>query len=122
MVNSLINNRPDRDPDATVREVRMYVEAVEAARAALPGLTVRYEDLTERPEAVTREICAFLGVPWTARMLDYKKGDHGPFVPFIGDWSANIKSGKIQKARPLPEPEDVPAALRDITRAWGYPC
>ncbi|MGP4089580.1 sulfotransferase family protein [Streptomyces sp. KR55] len=122
MVSSLINNRPDRDPDATVREIRMYVEAVQAARTGLDGLTVRYEELTQRPEAVTREICAYLGVPWTSKMLDYRKGDHGPFVPFIGDWSENIKSGKIQKARPLPDPQDVPTALRDITRTWGYPC
>ncbi|MFD0318734.1 sulfotransferase family protein [Streptomyces flavalbus] len=121
MVSSLINNRPDRELTATVKEVRGYVEAVEAARAALPGLTVRYETLTERPEDVTREICAFLGVEWTPRMLDYRKVDHGPFVPFIGDWSENIKSGKIQRARALPAPEDVPAPLREITRAWGYP-
>lgn len=122
MVSSLINGRPDRDLDATVREVRTYVDAVEAARTHLDGLTVRYEELTEKPEQVTREVCAYLGVEWTAKMLDYRKGDHGPFVPFIGDWSDNIKSGKIQKARPLPEPEDVPPALRDITRAWGYGC
>ncbi|MEU3694845.1 sulfotransferase [Streptomyces griseoviridis] len=122
MVSSLINNRPDRDLDATVREVRGYVEAVEAARAALPGLTVRYEELTERPERTTQEICAFLGVAWTPAMLEYRRGDHGPFVPFIGDWSDNIKSGAIQKARPLPAPADVPAPLRDIARAWDYPC
>ncbi|GCB44616.1 hypothetical protein SNL152K_1905 [Streptomyces sp. NL15-2K] len=122
MVSSLINNRPDRDLEATVREVRMYVEAVEAARGGLDGLTVRYEELTEKPEAVTREICTYLGIPWTSKMLDYRKGDHGPFVPFIGDWSENIKSGKIQKARPLPDPQDIPAALRNITHAWGYPC
>ncbi|WP_155058301.1 sulfotransferase family protein [Streptomyces blattellae] len=121
MVSSLINNRPDRDTDQTIREVLTYIEAVEAARTALPGLTVRYEDLTERPEAVTREICEYIGVPWTPKMLDYRKNDHGPFVPFIGDWSENIKSGKVQKARPLPDAEDVPAALRDIARAWGYP-
>lgn len=122
MVSSLINNRPDRDLGATVREVRMYVEAVEAARNGLEGLTVRYEDLTERPEPVTREICTYLGVPWTPKMLDYRKGDHGPFVPFIGDWSENIKSGKIQKARPLPDAQDVPEGLRDLARAWGYSC
>ncbi|MBC2907747.1 sulfotransferase family protein [Streptomyces cupreus] len=121
MVTSLINGRPDRELEATVREVLGYVEAVEAARNALPGLTVRYEDLTERPEEVTQEICRFLGVPWTPRMLNYRKVDHGPFVPYIGDWSENIKSGKIQQARALPEPKDVPTALREITRAWGYP-
>ncbi|MEV0634981.1 sulfotransferase [Streptomyces sp. NPDC050619] len=122
MVNSLIDGRPDRERAATVREVLMYVEAVEAARNALPGLTVRYEDLTHRPEEITQEICTYLGVPWTRKMLDYRKGDHGPFVPFIGDWSDNIKSGKIQQARPLPGARDVPPELSDITRAWGYPC
>ncbi|MGH1554806.1 sulfotransferase family protein [Streptomyces sp. L7] len=122
MVSSLINNRPDRDVQATVREVRMYVEAVEAARGGLEGLTVRYEDLTEKPADVTRDICAYLGVRWTSKMLDYQSGDHGPFVPFIGDWSENIKSGKVQKARPLPDPQEVPEALRDVTRAWGYRC
>jgi hypothetical protein len=122
MVTSLINGRPDRDLESTVREVLTYVEAVEGARAALPGLTVRYETLTEAPQETTREICSFLGVEWTPKMLNYGKGDHGPFEAFIGDWSDNIKSGKIRQARPLPEPEDVPAALRDITCMWGYPC
>lgn len=122
MVSSLINNRPERELDATVREVRMYIEAVEAARNGLEGLTVRYEDLTEQPADVTQKICAYLGVPWTPGMLEYRKGDHGPFVPFIGDWSENIKSGRIQRARPLPTPEEVPEALRDIARTWGYRC
>jgi hypothetical protein len=122
MVTSLINGRPDRGLESTVREVLMYVEAVEAARTALPGLTVRYETLTDAPEETTREICAFLGVEWTPKMLNYRKGDHGPFEAYIGDWSENIKSGEIQKARPLPEPEEVPATLQEITRIWGYPC
>ncbi len=64
----------------------------------------------------------YLDVSWTPKMLDYRKGDHGPFVPFIGDWSDNIKSGRIQRARPLPAAEDVPEALRDLARAWGYSC
>jgi hypothetical protein len=54
--------------------------------------------------------------------LDYRKGDHGPFVSFIGDWSDNIKSKKIQKAPPLPDPDDVPVVLRGISRAWGCLC
>ncbi|MEV6161440.1 sulfotransferase [Streptomyces sp. NPDC052052] len=122
MVASLMNGRPDRDPDQTVAEVKKYVDAVEEARSSLPGLTVRYEELTEDPETVTRRICEFLGVPWESTMLDYGKQDHGPFKAFIGDWSETIKSGKIQKARPLPAADAVPEALRAISRTWGYAC
>lgn len=122
MVTSLVNGRPDRDLEATVSEVKTYVDAVHEARAALPGLTVRYEELTEDPAGITKEICEFIGVPWTPEMLNYGKQDHGPFQAFIGDWSDNIKSGKIQQARPLPSAEEVPARLREISRAWGYPC
>jgi hypothetical protein len=120
MVSSLINGRPERDLDRTVREVLDYVVAVDAARQNLPGITVRYETLTEEPEQVTREVCSFIGVDWDPRMLKYGKKDHGPFQSYIGDWSDNIKSGKVQKARALPAPEDVPDALRDISRTWGY--
>lgn len=120
MVTSLINGRPDRDLDKTVAEVKQYVDAVEDARGALPGLTVRYEDLTEDPVGVTQRLCAFLGVDWDRKMLDYGKQEHGPFQAYIGDWSDNIKSGSIQRARELPEAGDVPDPLREITRSWGY--
>ncbi|MEW2546551.1 sulfotransferase [Streptomyces sp. NPDC047002] len=122
MVSSLMNGRPDRDPAATVAEVKRYVDAVDEARGALPGLTVRYEDLTERPVDTTREICAFLGVEWDASMLEYGKQEHGPFQAYIGDWSDNIKSGSIQQARELPGPDEVPDSLREVTRRWGYAC
>ncbi|MFC9248101.1 sulfotransferase family protein [Streptomyces sp. NPDC057136] len=122
MVSSLINGRPDRDPAQTATEVKTYVDAVEEARISLPGLTVRYEDLTEDPAAVTRSICEFIGVEWNPAMLHYGKQDHGPFQAFIGDWSDTIKSGEIQRARKLPEPDEVPECLRAVTRAWGYKC
>ncbi|WP_329120700.1 sulfotransferase family protein [Streptomyces sp. NBC_01465] len=122
MVSSLINGRPDRDPAQTIAEVKSYVDAVEDARTHLPGLTVRYEDLTGDAEAKTREICTFLGVEWDARMLNYGKQDHGPFKAYIGDWSDNIKSGSVQQARALPAAEEVPDDLRDIAHTWGYAC
>ncbi|GAA3729544.1 sulfotransferase [Streptomyces tremellae] len=122
MVSSLMNGRPDRDPAATAAEVKRYVDAVDEARRALPGLTVRYEDLTARPADTTREICAFLGVEWDASMLEYGKQEHGPFQAYIGDWSDNIKSGSVQQARELPRPDAVPDSLREVTRRWGYAC
>jgi hypothetical protein len=61
-----------------------------------------------------------LSRPWySPRQRGYGNGDHGAFVPFIGDWSENIKSGKVQKAWPLPALDQVPEPLRDITRSWG---
>jgi Sulfotransferase family len=122
MVSSLINGRPERKLEQTVAEVKRYVDAVDEARGKLPGLTVRYEDLTERPADITREICAFLGVEWHPGMLEYGKQEHGPFQAYIGDWSDNIKSGKIQQARELPRPDEVPDSLREVARRWGYEC
>ena len=43
-----------------------YMTALDQAREALPGFTVRYEDLTAEPERVVRELCEFLGVPFRA--------------------------------------------------------
>ncbi|WP_106396998.1 sulfotransferase family protein [Actinocorallia populi] len=120
VVESLLNRRKDADRDAVVKEVLDYVTGVETARQSLEGLTVRYEDLTADPADVTKKICAYLGVPWESSMLDYGAHDHGPIKPVFGDWSANLKSGRIQRARPLPSREDVPEELREITRLWGY--
>ena len=96
-----------------------FMYAVEEARSALPGLTVRYEELTVDPEAVTKEICAFLGLEWEPGMLDYG-GSGDKFRMGLGDWSEQIKSGTVQPARPLPSPDEVPDALKDLCRAWGY--
>ncbi|MEO3785433.1 sulfotransferase [Actinocorallia sp. B10E7] len=120
VVESVMNRRKDAEHDAVVKEVLEYLVGVETARQSLEGLTVRYEDLTADPADVTKKICAYLGVPWEPSMLDYGSHDHGPIKPVFGDWSANIKSGKIQPARPLPRFEDVPEDLREITRLWGY--
>ncbi len=89
-------------------DVARYMKAVEAARQALPGMTIRYEDLTADPEGVTRRICQFLGLDWEPEMLDYGKHDHGAYVAGLGDWGQRIRSGQIQPARPLPRPEEIP--------------
>ncbi|GAA2719865.1 sulfotransferase [Actinocorallia aurantiaca] len=120
VVESVMNRRREADLDIVVKEVLEYLVGVETARQSLEGLTVRYEDLTADPADTTKKICAYLGVPWESSMLDYGSHDHGPIKPVFGDWSANIKSGTIQPARPLPRREDVPEELREITRLWGY--
>jgi hypothetical protein len=112
-----------KDKDTEERNLEMvlrYANAVERARQTYDGLTVRYEELTTDPERVTREVCAFLGVPWEKAMLDYGEHDHGRFKAGLGDWSEKIKSGQIQAAEPLPSPEEIPPELREISEAWGY--
>jgi hypothetical protein len=96
-----------------------YMTVVEQARSALPGFTVRYEELTASPERVVRELCEFLGVPFQPEMLEYGSFGHAGFTPGLGDSSLNIRSGRIQP--PAPMPDEMPAGLADICAAWGYP-
>ncbi len=59
------------------RKWTRYIEALEAARAALPPgqfLQLRYEDLVADPERTTRDVCAFLGIPFSDTMLDFHLG------------------------------------------------
>ena len=60
-----------RSLPAAVAYVQRYFQAARAAAAEAPGrvLVLRYETLVTEPEAVTRAICGFLGLPWTAAML-----------------------------------------------------
>lgn len=109
-----------RPMSRAVPHVLKYAEAVERGRRALPGLTVRYERLTEDPVAETRRICEFLGLPWEEAMLDYGKGDQRAFTKGLGDWKDKIKTGSVQQGRALPEPEEVPEEMQAICRTWGY--
>jgi hypothetical protein len=113
--------RGDKDtPEQNANRVRRYCDAVERARQRYPGLTVRYEDLTADPAAVTKEICAFLDVPWEESMLDYGQYKHGKFKPGLGDWTDNIRTGRVQAPKPLPSPDETPPQLLDLAKAWGY--
>jgi LPS sulfotransferase NodH len=96
-----------------------YMSVVEEARQALPGLTVRYEELTASPEPVVRELCMFLGVAFEPEMLEYGRFGHAGFTPGLGDSSLNIRSGRIQP--PAPMPDEMPAGLGGICAAWSYP-
>ena len=113
--------RPQDSEARNLKMVRRYCSAIEEARHTYDGVTVRYEDITADPERETRRVCEFLGVEWEPDMLRYGEFDHGRMRPGLGDWSEQIKSGRIQPPKPLPAPDEVPEALRALTEAWGYP-
>jgi hypothetical protein len=119
---SLSRDRKEQEGayDAAVKRVREYADAIEEARASLTGHVVRYEDLVREPERVAAGLCDFLDVPWEPSMLDYGSHDHGKFVPRIGDWGEKIRSGRIVGTISLPDDDDVPPLLVDVSRAWGY--
>jgi LPS sulfotransferase NodH len=108
-----------RSRDEVLAKVLKSMRAVETARQYLPGMTIRYEDLTGNPAAATKQICGFLGLPWHSAMLDYLAGDES-FTRGLGDWRDKIRSGQVQPARPVP-PGPIPPELRDLCRTWGYP-
>ncbi|MEA2428298.1 MAG: hypothetical protein QOF37_1926 [Thermoleophilaceae bacterium] len=112
--------RPQDTAERNTAMVLRYAQAVEDARRAHPGHSVRYEDLAADPEAETRRLCEFLGVPWEPAMLDYGEFDHGRFLSGLGDWSEKIKSGRVQPASEAPPEEQTPPELREIAEAWGY--
>ncbi|MGW0483302.1 sulfotransferase family protein [Nonomuraea sp. NPDC003214] len=110
---------PDkRTPDEAALDALRYMKAVQRAKSALPGLTVRYEDLSAEPEKVTREICEFLGVEWEAGMLSY--GEQSVIQKGLGDWRDKIRTGTVQPGRELPPEESVPESLKPMCRSWGY--
>ncbi|MFD0884871.1 sulfotransferase family protein [Streptosporangium algeriense] len=107
-----------RTPQEAALDALRYMKAVQRARRALDGLTVRYEDLTENPKRETRRLCDFLGVPWETGMLDY--GEQEVLQKGLGDWKDKIRSGSVQPGRDLPASEEIPDVLRPMAVTWDY--
>jgi len=119
IVRSRKNVQPDdADQEKNVDLIRRYCGALERARQTYDGVTIRYEDLTADPAAVTQKVCEHLGVDWEPGMLDYGSREHGRFKSGLGDWQEKIKTGKVQAAEP--PPEEIPEPLRAIAASWGY--
>ncbi|MFD0691564.1 sulfotransferase family protein [Actinomadura fibrosa] len=111
--------RPIYSEERRVADIVRYCEAVEEARNELSGPTVRYEDLTRRPEATIKELCDFLGVAFEEDMLDYGRAGTDTFKPGLGDWVGKIHTGEILPDYSPPRP--VPPELKNVCEAWGYP-
>ncbi len=107
-----------RTPEEAALDALRYMKAVQRARGALSGCTVRYEDLTADPAAEARRLCDFLGIPWEPEMLAY--GEQAVLEKGLGDWKDKIRSGSVQPARDLPRTEEIPESLRPMCESWGY--
>lgn len=120
ILESALNVRvPEKTVDDVQAMVEVFLAAMQDAMAHLRGLTVRYEELTSDPGAVTRRICSFVGVDWDPQMVEYGAHDHGPFLPGIGDFTAKISSGRV-----VPEvtrdDRALPPGLAVVALAWEY--
>ncbi len=121
ILESMMTARPDIDRAAHLRHLEGNLRLLRQASQVLDGLTVQYERLTREPEAVTREICAYLRVPWEPEMVDYgSRSAAAPYTRGLGDWSEKIKTGQIVPDRPPPDPDEIPADLRRLCRLMGY--
>lgn len=105
--------------DSMSRALR-YMTKLEEARKALPGKTVRYEDLTAEPETIVRQLCKYLGIPFEPQMLEYGEFSHGRIGAGLGDTSAKLKSGRIQPAAAPPDLAEMPEELARMCATWGY--
>lgn len=84
---------------------------------------VRYEDLVRDPETVTREICDFLEVEYTASMLEAKEG---PIQALVGAGWVDYKGwGEVRpqpssKANPLKDDPVMNWMLDEWIQSLGY--
>jgi hypothetical protein len=120
ILESMAAARPDHAIERQIEVVNGYAQSLHDARRALPGFTVRYEDFTEQPEAGARDICNYLGVGYDPSMLRYKGDGEVLIRRGLGDWSSNIRSGRIRPAGPPPAAAEIPEALKPACELLGY--
>ena len=111
---------PNADLAEQYEKATSYAVAINEARTAVDGLTVRYEDLTTDPVAVARLLCTWLEIPFEPSITDYLSHDHGNFEGRLGDWKDTIKSGVIRPAAPDPTLDEIPEGLREASALLGY--
>jgi sulfotransferase family protein len=102
------------------------LESVERGRraGAAQYLQVRYEDLARQPEAVLRQVCAFIGEDYDPGMVDPERGGQAlmpaatwqaqaarAIAPVESKWRAKL--GPADRVR-------VQAIVRDLLAPYGY--
>jgi hypothetical protein len=120
ILESRISSLDEQPMERHLRLINTWGRQLNAARASLPGPTIRYEDLTAEPETVARGVCTYLGVTFEPSMLTYDTRGGAEIVHGLGDHSSAIRTGAVQAARRLPARQDVPPELHELVRAWGY--
>ncbi len=80
-----------------------YVPAIATFLRERPALIfhVRYEDLVAEPERWMREICAFLGLPFEPKMIEYGKADDEGGASATGARGIGDPIGVGQHTRPV---------------------
>jgi hypothetical protein len=120
IVESAIAARPYATSAESTELVHLFLTRMCEARQALPGLTIRYEELTDDPEATTRHVCRYLDIEWDPSMVEYGSADHGPYLAGIGDFTERIRAGRVLAGRSMPTEAEIPDSLRPFCRNLGY--
>ncbi len=85
-------------PNNVWAAARSWAHAIRQGRDAAeryPGrvLTVRYEDLVERPEEEVRRVCGFLELEYTPELLAIEETDPSKVVEDQAAWFTNVWAG-----------------------------
>ncbi len=121
MVRSIVEARDGRDERDASELVCRTVERMDLALASLrPNRVVDYETLVAAPAEVAGALCEFIGVRFHESMLEYGRGDHGPFEYGLGDWGDRIRSGVVLPGRPVEDAPDDASPLAQARLRWGY--
>jgi len=111
--------RTRQSEEEAIKSVTRYLRSLSEARRALPGHSVRYEDLTVDAEGEARKLCDYFQIEYEPDMIKYGSHDHGPMLAGLGDWQDKIRTGEVQAARPVPEIE-LSDELRELAADLGY--
>ncbi len=113
VVNSRVRKYPDCDTEQQIRDWMTQMARSQALYDAFDGpkAIVRYEDLATGAEGVARRVCALVGAPFDAAMLDFQSRAHHPLGGNSG--------AQYVAARPtLPDDAEPFVGLNERTRAY----